>query len=397
MHRASRRKTKTASTPFLPPEELEEIEERARKQGYSSASEYLLDLHRQATESDQVSPSTDKESPKPKTTFETKLGRIVCGDSCSYLASHVKSESVDLIMTSPPFGLVRKKAYGNEDADQYVHWFRQFGQEFARVLRPSGSLVIDIGGAWKPGYPTRSLYHYELLIMLCRAFGFHLAQEFFWWNPAKLPTPAEWVNVRRVRVKDAVNCIWWLSKTPFPKVSNRRVLQPYSESMKGLLKNGYKAKVRPSGHDISTKFQRDNGGAIPPNLIAIANTESNGAYQRYCREHGIKEHPARFPAALPAMFIRMLTDKGDHVLDPFGGSCVTGSVAEQMGRKWLCCELDPEYVEGAKGRFLADDEIDVTQSGRSAPYEIYPPAFLLDEEECPLAQDGGMKRPNARK
>jgi site-specific DNA-methyltransferase (cytosine-N4-specific) len=167
--------------------------------------------------------------------------------------------------------------------------------------------------------------------------------------------------------------------------------------MKGLLKNGYKAKVRPSGHDISTKFQRDNGGSIPPNLIAIANTESNGSYQRYCREHGLPEHPARFPAALPAMFIRMLTDRGNLVFDPFGGSCVTGSVAEQLGRKWLCCELDADYVEGAKGRFASgNDSGDILQTARAAPYEIYPPAFLLDEDECPLAEDGGRERPQLK-
>ena len=325
------------------------------------------------------------------------MGKIVQGDSHHFLKGKVADESVDLIMTSPPFGLLRKKAYGNEDADMYVEWFEKFAEQFSRTLKPTGSLVIDIGGAWKPGLPTRSLYQFELLIMLCRKYGFHLAQEFFWWNPAKLPTPAEWVNVRRVRVKDAVNCIWWLSKTPYPKVSNRRVLQPYSESMKGLLKNGYKAKLRPSGHDISDKFQRDNGGAIPPNLIALANTESNGAYQRYCREKGLIEHPARFPAGLPAYFIRMLTDKSDLVIDPFGGSCMTGAVADQMKRKWICCELNADYVEGAKGRFApeADNSFgsEIFQQKRSDPYEIYPPAFILDDKESPLVEDGGQKRP----
>jgi site-specific DNA-methyltransferase (cytosine-N4-specific) len=166
-------------------------------------------------------------------------------------------------MTSPPFGLVRKKDYGNEEADLYLEWFRRFANGFKKVLKPNGSVIIDIGGSWKKGQPTRSLYHFELLIMLCKEYGFHLAQEFYWWNPAKLPTPAEWVNIRRVRVKDAVNCIWWLSLTPYPKASNRRVLQPYSDSMKDLFLNGYTPKLRPSGHDISNKFSRDNGGAIP--------------------------------------------------------------------------------------------------------------------------------------
>jgi site-specific DNA-methyltransferase (cytosine-N4-specific) len=121
--------------------------------------------------------------------------------------------------------------------------------------------------------------------------------------------------------------------------------------METLLTNGYTPKKRPSGHDISDKFQKHNGGAIPPNLIAIPNTESNSAYQRYCQEHGITEHPARFPAALPEFFVRMLTDEGDLVVDPFGGSCVTGEVCERLGRKWACIELDEQYLDGAMVRF----------------------------------------------
>jgi len=182
---------------------------------------------------------------------KTRFGAIYHGDSLLLLNRRMTPESVDLIVTSPPFGLVRKKKYGNVDADEYIAWFKPFGEAFRRVLKPNGSLVIDIGGAWIPGQPTRSLYHYELLIMLCRDVGFHLAQDLFWWNPAKIPSPAEWVTVRRIRVKDAVNCVWWLSPTPWPKASNRRVTVPYSESMKDLLKNGYQANVvRASEHSL---------------------------------------------------------------------------------------------------------------------------------------------------
>ncbi len=323
----------------------------------------------------------------------TEHGEAYCGDSSLLMRELLADQSTDLIMTSPPFGLVRKKDYGNEDADRYVAWFEQFAAEFVRILKPKGSLVIDIGAAWKKGSPTKSLYQYELLIMLCRKFGLHLAQDFFWWNPAKLPTPAEWVNIRRVRVKDAVNCIWWLSKSHYPKVNNRRVLQPYSDSMQDLLRNGYRPKLRPSGHDISDKFQKDNGGAIPPNLIALANTESNGAYQRYCRLNDLPEHPARFPWGLPAFFIRMLTNRGDLVLDPFAGSCMTGAVAEEMGRRWICCELDPKYIAGARGRFL-NKKNGVPTKTRTKPYEIYSPnTFPLDESEVPLLDDGGESRP----
>ena len=305
------------------------------------------------------------------------------------------SESVDLIVTSPPFALTRKKEYGNEQEDEYLRWFGDFAGVFKRLVKTNGSVVSDLGGAWKPGAPVRSLYHFKLLIMLCEEFGFHLAQEFYWWNPSKLPAPAEWVNIRRVRVKDSVNTVWWLSKSEWPKANNRRVLQPYSPSMRGLLANGYKAKLRPSGHDISEKFSVDNGAAIPPNLIAIPNTESNSSYMRYCQEQGIRPHPARFPSDLPEYFIRMLTDPGDLVFDPFAGSCVTGEVAERLRRKWVCAELVEEYLAGAVGRFVRPTHLErPSLDDKGAYYRVPRPGLLwngLDDE--PLVGDGGRRRP----
>lgn len=331
----------------------------------------------------------------PKLFHETGRGRIYLGDALDVLRD-AQDGTIDLIMTSPPFGLVRKKEYGNVDADQYLDWFRPFAEQFLRVLKDSGSLVIDIGGAWNPGTPTRSLYHFKLLIMLCEEYGFHLAQEFYWWNPSRLPTPAEWVTVRRIRVKDAINTVWWLAKTPWPKASNRRVLQPYSPSMRVLLEKGYKAKRRPSGHDISKKFSIDNGAAIPPNLLAIPNTESNSAYLRYCQENGLKPHPARYPAALPEYFIRMLTDEDDLVFDPFGGSCVTGEVAERLRRRWTCCDLSEEYLQGALGRFIGNSATssDVRRTDDESSYYKMPhPGILWNGTDgSVLPADGGKQR-----
>lgn len=297
--------------------------------------------------------SKKKQSANKKYFHATEYGNIVNSD-CYDFISTIPKNSVDLIITSPPFGLVREKEYGNVAADEYLDWFRRYANEFYRILKKSGSLVIDIGGVWNKGDPTRHLYHFELMIMLCKEYRFHLAQDFYWWNPAKLPTPAEWVTVRRIRVKDAVNKVWWLSKSAWPKACNKRVLQPYSDSMRELLENGYKPSLRPSGHDISNRFSTDNGAAIPPNLLAIANTESNSPYLRYCRDKGLKPHPARFPVELPEFFIRMLTDENDYVLDPFAGSCVTGEVCERLRRKWTCVELETGYLKGALGRFDPD-------------------------------------------
>jgi len=336
----------------------------------------------------------------PSVVHETSLGLIYHGDSLEVMKA-IKPVSVSLVMTSPPFALTRKKDYGNKQEDDYLEWFRHFAEQFRRILRDDGSLVIDLGGAWKPRMPVRSLYHFKLLIMLCEEYDFHLAQEFYWWNPSKLPTPAEWVNVRRIRVKDGVNTVWWLSKTPWPRASNRRVLQPYSDSMKTLLSNGYKPMLRPSGHDISGKFSINNGAAIPPNLIAIPNTESNSSYLRYCKETGVNAHPARFPAALPEYFIRMVTDPGDLVLDPFAGSCVTGEVAERLGRKWACVEIVESYLRGAKGRFKQTAE--TLKQGNPKKdadkyYRIPHPGLLWNEHEDneePLPQDGGRQRSRA--
>jgi DNA modification methylase len=283
--------------------------------------------------------------------YSTKLGRCFSGDSLDVLPMLInQGVRVKLIVTSPPFALVRKKDYGNEDADSYLRWFDQFIPHFRDILTPDGSIVIDIGGAWIKGIPAKSTYHFKLIVQLCENC-FYLAQDFYHYNPARLPTPAEWVTVRRLRVKDAINHVWWLTLDPFVKADNRRVLRPYSESMKGLLKNGYKAQLRPSGHDISDKFQKDNNGSIPPNLFEFANTESNSYYLRRCKEENIKPHPARFPQALPDFFITMLTDPGDLVLDPFAGSNVTGAAAEALGRQWIGIELSSDYVKASRFRF----------------------------------------------
>ena len=113
--------------------------------------------------------------------YETGLGYAVVADSRTFMRD-LPEDSIDLVITSPPFALKRKKEYGNVDADVYCDWFMPFAYEVHRILRPTGSFVIDIGGTWNKGRPTRSLYQYQLLIRLAERFFF--AQEFFWHNKA---------------------------------------------------------------------------------------------------------------------------------------------------------------------------------------------------------------------
>ena len=292
--------------------------------------------------------------------YETGFGAAYLGDSRELLAK-LPDSSVNLVFTSPPYALHFKKAYGNVSKADYVEWFLSFAKEIHRVLTDDGSFVLNIGGSYNPKTPTRSLYHFKLLIALVEEIGFHLAQECFWHNPAKLPMPAEWVTVRRVRIKDSVEYVWWFSKTPFPKADNRKVLRPYSADMIRLAKKGVKATTRPSGHNIKASFDKiTNGGSIPSNVVenqvaddmlVLGNNSANDTYTMRCKEAGIKIHPARFPASLPEFFVNMLTDEDDIVVDPFAGSNTAGSVAERLGRRWVAMELIEEYLEASKFRF----------------------------------------------
>jgi site-specific DNA-methyltransferase (cytosine-N4-specific) len=323
-------------------------------------------------------------------------------------------------VTSPPFALQRKKAYGNKSPEEYVGWFLDFAEKVYEALAEDGSLVIDIGGGWQKGKPLRSHYHFKLLSaltddngLLADRFGetFNLAQDFYWYNPAKLPTPAQWVTIERIRVKDAVNHVWWLSKSDArEKPDNRRVLKEYSDAQKRLIEKGHDSQSRPSEHELSDTFDEPaENGAIRPNfrnaiddsstiqssaellenldvpepllemvleeglteelvqtlgaahtednVLEVANTRSTTPYLEACKETDTEIHPARFPRELPKFFIQFLTELGDTVLDIFAGSNTTGQMAQQTGRKWLAFESEETYLEGSRYRFQEPEEI----------------------------------------
>jgi len=346
-------------------------------------------------------------------------GAAYAGDS-RQLLDEVVSESIDLVVTSPPFALQRKKAYGNKSPEEYVGWFLDFAEKVYEVLAEDGSLVIDIGGGWQKGKPLRSHYHFKLLSaltddngLLADRFGetFNLAQDFYWYNPAKLPTPAQWVTIERIRVKDAVNHVWWLSKSDArEKPDNRRVLKEYSDAQKRLIEKGHDSQSRPSEHELSDTFDEPaENGAIRPNfrnaiddsstiqssaellenldvpepllemvleeglteelvqtlgaahtednVLEVANTRSTTPYLEACKETDTEIHPARFPRELPKFFIQFLTELGDTVLDIFAGSNTTGQMAQQTGRKWLAFESEEAYLEGSRYRFQEPEEI----------------------------------------
>jgi site-specific DNA-methyltransferase (cytosine-N4-specific) len=305
----------------------------------------------------------------------TKAGAFYVGDSESLLRDGLAPGfrgKVDLILTSPPFPLNNKKSYGNLTGKAYRKWFIGLARLFSEFIAPSGSIVIELGNAWMSGRPVQSLLPLECLVgfVKSRGTGLRLCQQFICHNPARLPSPAEWVNVRRIRATDSYTHVWWMAKSDFPKADNRRVLRPYSKSMRRLLKDQtYNSGKRPSEHTIGDRsFLLRHGGSIQPNFLAmsvtagekdlrlpsvmrLANTNSNDFYLRRCREEGIDPHPARMHPSLAAYFVGLLTEPGDLVLDPFAGSNTTGFVAELLGRRWVSIDVARDFVRQSRIRF----------------------------------------------
>lgn len=308
--------------------------------------------------------------------YQSNKGTLYKGNSVDLLSNVLMDKlrgRVNLIITSPPFPLNNKKKYGNQKGSEYLEWFKSLAPIFSELLAEDGSLVIEIGNAWEPDRPVQSLLHLECLFGLVNSpdSDLRLIQEFICYNPSKLPSPAQWVTVNRLRTVDSYTHVWWIAKNDKPKADNRKVLRPYSKSMEKLLKRQkYNSGKRPSEHNISEKgFLTNNGGSIahnlfelesldqdrevrlPHNVLSFSNTNSNDYFLLKCREMGITPHPARMNSGLVNFFVEFLTEENDLILDPFSGSNTTGYCAEKSNRNWVSFELQQDYINQAIIRF----------------------------------------------
>lgn len=211
--------------------------------------------------------------------YRTKLGKLLVGDSVeiskSYLNRYYRNK-FQLIITSPPFPLNQKKKYGNLQGNEYLEWFASLAPVFSELLADDGSLVIEIGNSWEKERPVQSLLHLECLLRLVKNSDLRLIQEFISYNPSRLPSPAQWVTVNRIRTVDSYTHVWWIAKNDYPKADNSNVLRPYSKRMKKLIDTQtFNAGMRPSQHKLSPRaFTKDNGGSIAHNLFELENIDA---------------------------------------------------------------------------------------------------------------------------
>lgn len=278
------------------------------------------------------------------------MGMFINGE-CLEKMKLMPDESVDFIFTSPPYAN-QVKDYGATGVkikpDKFDEWFLPRAKEMLRILKPTGSFVLNIND--KLDGKFQSLYVFKLVTMLVENVGFHLVRDYIWYNPATPPNVFSKGTMGRTK-KSHEYCLWF-SKTETWTFNMNAIRKPYSDRMKDLLNSSPQGNrsenSRPSRHsfDLSHPW-KDYGGADPGSVLTISNTSSNDTFHCLCKQFGIS-HPARFPEALVEFFIKAGTNEGDTVLDPFGGSGTTAIVANKMGRNFVYIEINPDYYEMAQ-------------------------------------------------
>jgi hypothetical protein len=158
--------------------------------------------------------------------YSTRLGRLIHGTAEEALSSETLRRyqgKIDLVFTSPPFPLNRKKKYGNLKGQEYIDWLAGFALKLRPYLKRRGSIVMEVGNAWEPGHPVMSTLSLRALLSFLDTGNFLLCQQFIYNNPSRLPGPAQWVTVERIRVKDSYSHLWWMSQMDRPKGFNKQV------------------------------------------------------------------------------------------------------------------------------------------------------------------------------
>lgn len=259
---------------------------------------------------------------------------ILHGDSAEVLKTF-PDNSIDLIVTSPPYADQRKSTYGGISPAKYVDWFLPISEQLLRVLKPTGTFVLNIKEKVVEG--ERSTYVMELILAM-RKQGWLWTEEFIWHK--KNSYPGKWPN----RFRDAWERLLQFNKSKKFAMYQEEVMVPMGDWAKVRLKNLSDTDKRRDNSKVGSGFGKnisnwvDREKAYPTNVLHLA-TECNN-----------KKHSAAFPEELPEWFIKLFTKEGDTVLDPFAGSGTTLFVAERMGRSAIGIEIMEEYYKMVKNQ-----------------------------------------------
>ena len=262
------------------------------------------------------------------------ITNILQGDSAEVLKT-LPDNSIDLIVTSPPYADQRKSTYGGISPDKYVEWFLPISEQLLRVLKPSGTFVLNIKEKVVEG--ERSTYVMELILAM-RKQGWLWTEEFIWHK--KNSYPGKWPN----RFRDAWERLVQFNKSKKFAMYQEEVMVPMGDWAKSRLKNLSDTDKRRDNSKVGSGFGKnisnwiDREKAYPTNVLHLA-TECNN-----------KKHSAAFPEELPEWFIKLFTKEGDMVLDPFAGSGTTLFVAERMGRSAIGIEIMEDYYQMIKNQ-----------------------------------------------
>jgi hypothetical protein len=252
--------------------------------------------------------------------FATERGRLTMADATEFLRS-LADNSVRLVVTSPWFTGPFEAKSTDPTSPPFTAWISGFMAEFNRVLRPDGSVVLEMGCTWAADAPVRTVQNFAAVVSLLAEGRWQLLQEFYWYNPSLLVSKQEWVEDRRMRLHDCVSTWFWLARTPDVPADNGRV-------------RGFQSHLtHPAG-----------------NFLAFGDATADYAYLTRCRVEGIAPNADRFPTTAPAYFIQLLTEEGEHVVDPFVGIGSTALAAEMSGRRWSCNDFSAKVVEVARQR-----------------------------------------------
>ncbi|MBL8156010.1 MAG: site-specific DNA-methyltransferase [Anaerolineae bacterium] len=263
--------------------------------------------------------------------------QIIMGD-CQSVLPTIPAQSVDLIVTSPPYADSRKKTYGGVHPDDYVAWFLPISAELLRILKPSGTFILNIKEKVVAG--ERHTYVIELILAM-RQQGWLWTEEFIWHK--KNSYPGKWPN----RFRDSwERCLQFNRSRQFAMYQDS-VMVPMGDWAKTRLRKLSDTDRRRDVSRVGSGFGKNVSNwvgrekAYPTNVLHLATESSN------------RRHSAAFPLELPKWFIKLFTQEGDLVLDPFSGAGTTALAAYELGRRYLGIEIQPEYValaEQALGR-----------------------------------------------